>query len=252
MSERDEQAWQPGSPGVRDGNSTRQLPAQEQEGATRLPPADDWRETTTPGMTPIRGGAVADPTVGPATGWTAARAPQGAYGPSSYGEAGYGDPATAPPWSSRPVPQRRPDALGGLLLVLAGAAAGVSLLLDWVRGTGETGWSILRTALRTAGDDRTAFFSDGWWQPVVIVLGGGLLFLLGLLLLLPARTHRFLGAVALLVALGATAAVLTPMAQEGWSTRPYALGWWFAAAVAALGLLGALKAVATGPRRAPR
>lgn len=144
---------------------------------------------------------------------------------------------------------RRPDALAGLLLVLAGVAAGVSLLLHWVRGSGDTGLALLKSALRTAGDDRSAFFSDGWWEPTVILLGGGLLLVLGLLLLLPARTHRFLGVLALLVALGVTAAVLAPMAQDGWSTSGYDLGWWAACAVAGLGLLGALKAVLTGPKR---
>jgi hypothetical protein len=257
MSDRDEQTWQSGSSGVRDDGSTRRLPAQEPQGATRVPPAEDWREQTTPGMTPVRGGAAADPSVGADHGWGGAGhgQPYGQqpYGQQQYGQPGYGQgvpPAgtTAPDWSSRPVSVRRPDALAGLLLVLAGVAAGVSLLLHWVHGSGDTGWRILRSALSTAGSDRSAFFTDGWWEPVVIVLGGGLLFLLGLLLLLPARSHRFLGVLALLVALGVTAAVLAPMAQDGWSTSSYDLGWWFAAAVAALGLLGALKAVLTGPR----
>ena len=262
MSERDEQTWQSGSSGVRDNAATRHLPAQEPQGATRVPPADDWREQTTPGMTPIRGGAAADPSVGADHGWGGAGQGQ-PYGQQGYGQQGYGQPqygqpaygqgvppagTTAPDWSSRPVSVRRPDAVAGLLLVLAGVAAGVSLLLHWVHGSGDTGFVILRSSLGTAGHDRSAFFSDGWWEPVVIVLGGGLLFLLGLLMLIPARTHRFLGVLALLVALGVTAAVLAPMAQDGWSAGIYDLGWWFAAAVAALGLLGALKAVLTGPR----
>jgi hypothetical protein len=149
------------------------------------------------------------------------------------------------------VSLRRPDVLAGLLLLLAGAAAGVGLLLHWVHGSPKTGLTILEDGLRVAGSDRSAFVTDGWWQPVVIVLGGGLLFVLGLLVLVPARAHRFLGVVALLVALGVTAAVLVAMAQDHWSTRGYDLGWWFAAAVAGFGLLGALKAVVTGPR-APR
>ena len=253
MSERDEQAWQPGTPGVRDDGGTRRLPVQEPQGATRVPPADDWREQTTPGMTPIRGGAAADPSVGAGPGWNASASPQ-AYGQQPYGQGGYGQPGygqgtTAPPYSTRPVSVRRPDVLGALLLVLAGVSAGVSLLLPWVRGVERTGWSILRESLRILADDRTAFFSDGWWEPAVIVLGGALLFVLGLLLLLPARTHRTLGVLALLVALGASAAVLVPMAQDGWRTGLYDLGWWFAAGVAAFGLLGALKALATGPRR---
>jgi hypothetical protein len=247
MSERDEQARTPGSPGVRDTGATRRLDAEDLHGSTRVPPADDWREQTTPGMTPIRGGAAADPSVGAGTGWGAPGQP--AYGQPAHGQPGWGGPAaTAPPYSDRPVSPRRPDALAGLLLVLAGAAAGVSLLLHWVHVSDRTGLSILRSALGTAADDRGAFFSQGWWEPVVIVLGGGLLLVLGLLVLVPARAHRFLGVVALLVALGVTAAVLVPMAADGWSTGVYDLGWWFAAAVAALGLLGALKAALTRPR----
>jgi hypothetical protein len=254
MSERDEQTWQSGRHGVRDDGDSPHLPAPDSEGATRVPPAEDWREQTTPGMTPIRGGAAADPSVGAGHGWNATSPNQQGYGQHAYDEQGYGQPGygattTAPDWSSRPVPVRRPDALAGLLLVLAGAAAAASLALHWVRGSGDTGRDLLRSALRTARDDRTAFFSAGWWEPTVIVLGGGLLLLLGLLLFVPARTHRFLGLLALLVALGVTAAVLVPMAQDGWSTSGYDLGWWVAAAVAALGLLGALKAVLTGPRR---
>src|SRR5947209_527185 len=53
MSERDDQAWQPGTPGVQDDGGTRRLPVQEPPGDTQGPPAEDWREQTTPGMTPI-------------------------------------------------------------------------------------------------------------------------------------------------------------------------------------------------------
>jgi hypothetical protein len=135
-----------------------------------------------------------------------------------------------------------------MLLVLAGVAAGVSLLLRWLHRSDSTGLTILRTSLRHLGEQRGVFLTDGWWQPVAVVLGGGVLFLLGLLLLVPARAHRLLGLVALLVALVVTAGVLTPMAQDRWATDPFDLGWWFAAAVAGLGLLGALKALLTGPR----
>jgi hypothetical protein len=233
MRERDEQA----RPADQDG--------WQPQGATRVPPAaDDWRERTTPGLTPVPG-----PVTGRSAGagWDARPGSQ----PEAY-DAYDGDDdadATAPAWSSRPVSLRRPDGLAGLLLLLAGATAGLSLLLDWVRGAGRTGLDLLLTALRTAADDRGAFFADGWWEPVAILLGGGLLLVLGLLVLLPARTHRALGLLTLVVALAVAAAVLTPMAQDGFSTSRYAPGWWAAAAVGALGLLGALKAFLTGPRR---
>ena len=272
MSERDEQARQSGTPGVPDDGGTRRLPVQEPQATAQVPPADDWRAQTTPGMTPIRGGAAADPSVHAGPGWNASptqsygqqgygQQPYGqegyaeggyghdGYGHDGYGHEGYGQGTTAPPYTNRPVPVRRPDVLGGLLLVLAGVSAAVSLALPWVHTSDQNGLSILRRSLRTLTDDRSAFISDGWWQPAAIVLGGALLLVLGLLLFLPARTHRTLGVLALLVALGVSAAVLVPMAQDGWRTGLYDLGWWFAAGVAALGLLGALKALFTGPRR---
>jgi len=75
------------------------------------------------------------------------------------------------------------------------------------------------------------------------------LFVLGILLWLPARTHRFLGAVALLVSLGVAAAVLVPLIDAKWDLGFFGPGFWCAIAVAVLGLLGSLKAVLTGPRR---
>jgi hypothetical protein len=257
MSERDEQARQFGTPAVPDDGGTRRLPVQDPQAAAQVPPADDWRAQTTPGMTPIRGGAAADPSVGAGPGWNASPTQsygqqgyaQQPYGQEGYGQDGYGQGTTAPPYSTRPVRVRRPDVLGGLLLVLAGVSAAVSLALPWVHGSDQNGLSILRNSLRTLTDHRSAFVSDGWWEPAAIVLGGALLLVLGLLLFLPARTHRTLGVLALLVALGVSAAVLVPMAQDGWRTGLYDLGWWFAAGVAALGLLGALKALLTGPRR---
>jgi hypothetical protein len=92
-------------------------------------------------------------------------------------------------------------------------------------------------------------FGNGLWQPLVIMLGGGVLLLVGLLLLLPARTHRFLGALALVVAAAVVAGVLVPLVDAGWDLGVFAAGFWFAIAVAVLGLLGSLKAILTGPRR---
>jgi hypothetical protein len=39
------------------------------------------------------------------------------------------------------------------------------------------------------------------------------------------------------------------MAEAGFSTSDYAPGWWSAAAVGTLGLLGAVKTLLGGPRR---
>ncbi len=153
---------------------------------------------------------------------------------------------TAPQYSGRPVAFRGPESLGGLLLILAGVAAGISLLLDWLADEEETGLDLVQDGLADVG----GAFSDGLWQPLAIVLGGGVLFVLGLLLWLPMRTHRFFGVLALLVSLAVTAGVLVPLANEGWDLGFFGPGFWFGIAVAVLGLLGSLKALLTGPKYA--
>jgi hypothetical protein len=151
----------------------------------------------------------------------------------------YGAPAaTAPPYSDRPVAIRGPESLAGLV-------AAVSLVLHWLADRDVSGWGLVRKGF----DDVGGAFSSGLWQPLVIVLGGGLLFLLGLALWLPARSHRFVGLVALLVSLAITAAVLVPLIDAHWKLGFFGPGFWCAIAVAVLGLLGSLKAVLTGPRR---
>jgi hypothetical protein len=168
------------------------------------------------------------------------------FPPTTPGSTAYGGPeATTPPYSDRPVAFRGPESLGGLLLILAGVAAGISLLLDWLKADDISGWGLLRKAF----DDVAGSFSNGLWQPLVILLGGGVLFVLGILLWLPARTHRFLGFLALLVSLAVTAAVLVPLVDAKWKLAVFGPGFWCAIAVAVLGLLGSLKAVLTGPRR---
>lgn len=155
--------------------------------------------------------------------------------------------ATAPAWSDRPVAVRRPDTLAGLLLLLAGIAAGVSLLVVWVHG-GGTGWDLVRSGWDDVqqGPDRLA--DTGTWQPLAVVAGGAVLFLLGLVLFAPARTHRFLGALGLVVTLVVAAGVLVPLADAHWRFDRFTTGFWFAVAVAGLGLLGSLKALVTGPK----
>src|SRR5215203_752667 len=92
--------------------------------------------------------------------------------------ASYGAPpaATQPVYSDGPVALRGPESLGGLLLILAGIAAAVSLLLDWLADDDASGWSFVREGF----DDLGSVFDNGLWQPLAIVLGGGVLFLLGL------------------------------------------------------------------------
>lgn len=155
--------------------------------------------------------------------------------------------ATTPAWSTKPVAVRRPDPVGALLLQLAGVSAGLSLALPWTPG-GATGYGLAVDVVDTAGRDWTDLFSTGLWQPGAVLAGGAVLFLLGLLLLVPARAHRFLGALALVVAGVVVAAVLVPAGAQRWDPAAFGLGFAFALAVAALGLLGALKALLTGPQ----
>jgi hypothetical protein len=142
---------------------------------------------------------------------------------------------------------RRPDSLAALLLLLAGIAAGVSLLVVWVHG-GDDGLVLVADGLDDVGDVPRLFESGGW-EPLAVVFGGAALFVLALLAFVPAKTHRFLGALALLVSLVVAAAVLVPLADADWDLDRWAVGGWLSAAVAVLGLLGALKALMTNARR---
>jgi hypothetical protein len=170
----------------------------------------------------------------------------GAHGPVGGAENYY----TAPKYTTSPIPVRRSDAFAGLLLVLAGVAAAVSLLIDWVKGNSDSGLDLLKAGFDTFSDGIGTVFSSGFWQPIAIILGGGVLFILGLLVLVPAKSHRFLGLLALLVSLCVTAGVLVPLARAGWDFGAFDLGFWFAIAVAVLGLLGSLKALLSGPKYA--
>ncbi len=181
------------------------------------------RQDTSPGMTPV---------------------PQG-------GASAYGAPAaqaTTPDYSPRPVAVRRPDVLGGLLLLLAGVAAAVSLLLRWLAADDPTGLDLVRRGFRELGGGVGDLVGTGFWQPLTVVLGGAVLFVLGLLLFLPAKRHRLVGLLALLVAAAVAAAVLVPLVRAGFDLGTFRAGFWCAVAVAALGLLGALKALLTGGR----
>ncbi|MDP9427853.1 MAG: hypothetical protein M3Q47_02790 [Actinomycetota bacterium] len=200
------------------------------------PGTDDWREQTTPGMQPVRGP------------WT-----DGASGGSGHFPGppppGYGAPSAPEHWT--PPPRvRRPDGVASVLLLLAGMAAGISLVLRWLPGSDLTGYDLVRRGFDDLAEGGAAeLLGNGFWQPMAVVLGGAALFLLGLLVVLPARSHRFLGALALVVALVAGAGVLVPLAAVGWDPDTIDTGFWFAVAVPVLGLLGAVKALFTSPRR---
>jgi hypothetical protein len=147
------------------------------------------------------------------------------------------------------VTLRRADPVAGIVLVLAGVAALGSLWLPWWRGDAVTGQALVRRGLAAAGSGSGALGRTvGLWEPPAIVLGGMLLLLLGVLLFLPSRTHRVGGLLALVIATGVAAGALLQVAQADWNSARFGPGMWAAVIVAALGILGALKAMLTAPR----
>ena len=154
--------------------------------------------------------------------------------------------ATRPVYRDAPVVVRRADDTAGLVLLLAGIAAGVSLLVVWVNG-GDTGLELVRAGFDDLRTDPRELVDRGSWHAPAVVLGGAALFVLGLLAFVPAKTHRFLGALALLVTVVVAAGVLVPLADANWDLERWAVGAWFTVATGVLGFLGALKALMTGP-----
>lgn len=205
-------------------------------------------DQTVPGIPPPRPVAAEQPTI---LGFPAEVEPDDEDRSTVLGSWGEPPPppAASPPESPvRLVKVPRADPLAGIALVLAGAAAIASLWLPWARGGTENGLSLVLRGLRAAGSSTAEVGRSGLWQPPAIVLGGVLLLLLGVLLFLPARTHRVAGVLALVIASAAAAGVLFQVAHAGWSTIRYGDGLWLAVAVPVLGLLGALKAMLTTPR----
>ena len=201
------------------------------------------RHDTDPVVDPVRGRAP-----GGASPWAGQGDPAAAPdAPTTAFPAAGATAATSPDYSPRPVAVRRPDVLAGLLLLLAGLAAGLSLPLRWLSGDDDsTGLDLVRRGFDDLGEGVGELVDTGFWQPLAVVLGGAVLAVLGLLCFLPARRHRVLGVLALLVTAAVAAAVLVPLFQAGWDLGRFRTGFWLACAVAVLGLLGGLKALLTG------
>jgi hypothetical protein len=144
------------------------------------------------------------------------------------------------------VVHRRADRFGAAGLVLAGVAANVSLSLSWSPGDGPSGLSLVQQGVDVLRSGTGEAFS-GLWQPLVVVASGGLLVVLGIPLLIPARAHRLVGVLALVVSLAAATAVVLLMVDGGWGPDQFGPGMWCAVAVPVLGALGAMKAMLTAP-----
>jgi hypothetical protein len=169
--------------------------------------------------------------------------PSTGAGATAYPSSEYASAHTSPQYSDAPVAFRGPESLGGLLLILAGVAAAISLLLDWLAADDVSGWGLVRRGF----DDLGKIFETGMWQPLAVVLGGGVLFLLGLLAFWPARSHRLIGVLALFVSLAVAAGIVVRVADLGWDPLRTDPGVLCAVVLAGAGTLGALKAMLTPP-----
>lgn len=158
----------------------------------------------------------------------------------SYSDSSY-DQTSA--YAAEPVAVRRPDTLAGLLMVVAGVAIGVSLLLEWFLD--RIGYDFFEFALKNAD----SFFSDGIWQPLVVVFGGAVLLLIGLISFIPGKSRRVLGLIALLVAVGIAAAALSVLINVDFDFTGIQPGFYVVLGASVLGLIGALKAAVTPPKR---
>jgi hypothetical protein len=140
---------------------------------------------------------------------------------------------------------RSSDAPAGSLLMIAGAAGGMSLFLPWAQHGGELGLALVRRGLESAGV--VALLHSGLALPVAVAVAGGVLFVLGLLAFWPARSHRLVGVLALFVALAVASGIVVRVADVGWDPLRTDPGILCAVVLSGAGVLGALKAMLTPP-----
>ena len=175
-----------------------------------------------------------------------------AYGPARDPAGRPADPATAPS-GTRPTPAVRQPAGGGprpgeprrpAADPRRASPPASACCCPGSRRGDDSGWCLVRAGFDDLGDARRhrAVAAAG------VVLGGGVLFLLGLLMWLPGP-HPPLPRrrSALLVSLAVAAGRAGAARQTRLEARRFRRGFWFAIAVAVLGLLGSLKAMLTRP-----
>lgn len=146
----------------------------------------------------------------------------------------------------------RADAFASLCLVAAGLAGVLPLVVPWIEAAGATwdGWSWLVQVRSEADPSLTA--SIGAYGLLLAALAGGGLFLFGVAALFPVN-HRPFGIVALLLSLMVLAVTVWWLVRIGVMTggggsalMAAGLGWWCLPLAGVLGLLGSIKALATG------
>lgn len=159
---------------------------------------------------------------------------------------------TARPDLRAPARPARADAFASLCLVAAGLAGVLPLVVPWIEATGATwdGWSWLVQVRSEVDPSLTS--SIGAYGLLLAALAGGGLFLFGVGALLPVN-HRPFGTVGVLLALMIATVTVWWLVRIGVMTgggssalMAAGLGWWCLPLAALLGLLGSIKALATG------
>lgn len=171
--------------------------------------------------------------------------------PGTGGNAPYRDLLTA---TSRADRAPRADPVAALLLVVAGIFGAVQLMVPWI-GIGSgldgsyTGWDLFKV-----GRDQSLDFSGrvATYALPAVAIAGGALVLLGLAMFAPIN-HRPLGAVALAFSIGAVVGAAWWVMETGTArggvgqiidiAQP---GWYLFLAAGPIGLIGSVKALATG------
>jgi hypothetical protein len=143
---------------------------------------------------------------------------------------------------------RRPDTVAGTLLLVAGAAGGMSLFLPWVSHQEQLGLTLVQHVIDLGRQQFDQVLGSGLLLPLGVVAAGAALFVLGLLAFWPAPTHRVIGVLALVISLAVAAGVVVRLADADSNAVLTDPGVLCAVVVAAVGLLGALKAMLTTPR----
>lgn len=137
--------------------------------------------------------------------------------------------------------QSRNDVLAALLLIIAGAAGVLQFFLEWqsVEGAGSVTGQDMYEIADGAGETLASI------SVLAVLIGGGLLVLLGLALLIPSRSRKGTGSVALILSLIMIAAAVYFLVESDADFTATTIGYFLFLGAGVVGLLGSLKAVAS-------